>query len=253
MNDKRNGLTLSQIAAIAAELPEFESQIGRSSAIHTIARRLGIGKTVLGEALTVKRCSPEEFENIKLGQISCTKAIQKLQAEGKLTKIKRTSKFKGVKRGPSPVKGIKRGHTDKSKQQFKRIEELALQGYTADQIGSELGIQGGRVRILAASQHIPIPGDRATQFRRRRIDVNRVIGGTVDAANNAIVGLEMIEGRTDQIDHTELSNWIGGLNRAIKELIGLKRQLQTLKETADGQQDATESKIAVGSIQFDED
>lgn len=105
------------------------------------------------------------------------------------------------------------------------IREMAAQGFHSRQIAPKIGVEHEHVRLLAKKAGIKMP-----DVRSRRIDANRVVGETVNAAEALTAGLELIDGHFDELDAGRLDDWIARLQYAVKALNGLVGKLRRSKD-----------------------
>lgn len=105
-----------------------------------------------------------------------------------------------------------------------QVRELAERGFNRAQIASELGISEHYVSDLSSTEKIALPS--ATLGKARRLEVNRIIGETVIAAQSITAGLELVESRLESVDRSRIDEWIGSLEASIGSLRRLIAQLR---------------------------
>ena len=105
-----------------------------------------------------------------------------------------------------------------------KIRALCAKGCNASQIARELGVGQEWVNKLAHRNSIDLPD--YTIGRVRRIDVNRIISETANAAQALAAGLELIEGRLDGVDKSEIPGWLGNLGHCVGALNILIKKLK---------------------------
>jgi len=172
------------------------------------ARQVGISATTVWEAEQVKKADPEEFERAKRGETTVHAAFRKVKG--------------------TPPAGAQRLP---KQERIQSISGLAQEGYSAEQIAREFrfGSTGAQhVRRIAREANISMPGDIATKGNRR-LDINRIVEKTVNAAEALTAGLELVDGRIEQVDIARLDHWIKSLQLSIGALNGLIRKLRKVK------------------------
>lgn len=112
---------------------------------------------------------------------------------------------------------------------IQQITALASVGHRAEQIADKLDIGVEHVRNLANAHGITLPD---VQMRSQRIDPVRVVRETVDALEGLALGLSLISNDDiAQLDPLDREVWATSLNRSLRSLNRLRRQL---KEEARG-------------------
>jgi hypothetical protein len=154
--------------------------------------------------------SPEEFEE----------ALGEAKAEANLTRKNVVRKVREVKEervGPGRSK-LPRA------ERIAQIQDLAKRGHSSEQIGSQLGIQPGHVRRLAAEEGIPLQADEA-MGRARRIDPNRIVRETVATLEGLVSILDLVD--LDCVDHTSVDEWTTSLRRSLRSLQRFTKELSS--------------------------
>jgi hypothetical protein len=93
------------------------------------------------------------------------------------------------------------------------IRELAEQGYTSRQMAEPVGVLEERVREIARSYDIDIPGDRSTRHTKRP-ESTRIAGTTVTALEGLAMGVELID--YDALERDP--GWADSLTQSMKVL-----------------------------------
>jgi hypothetical protein len=112
-----------------------------------------------------------------------------------------------------------------------KIKELTSQGFTAAQIASEIGV--GKACIVEQAKKEEIKLTDAMIGRVRKIDINRIIGETANAAESLASGLEFINGKLDGLDLSKVANWISVLRKSVNALNGLIAKLKRSSPSAE--------------------
>lgn len=195
--EKREGASTRYGAVSNETAPDYKELKGRSREI--AADAVGVSHGSVSRAYQVMRNDPEEFKKIESGETNVNRAWEKV-AKPKAEPSKFTKTYR-----------------------IEQMRELAGSGHRASQIAANLGMSVGSVRSLASEQNIQLP-DRL--LRERRPDPNRIVRATVEAAENSVAGLELLDGVLDLLDHTELASWTASLSESIRTLSRLLRQLK---------------------------
>ena len=193
---------------LAGKKTDPDSILNQGRSREIAARQVGISVGTVWQAEQVKRADPEEFERAKRGETTVHAAY---------LKVKGTSSA-----------GAQRLSEE---ERIQSISGLAQEGYTGEQIARELGFGSTgarRVRQIAREANISIPADIVTRGSGR-LDINRIIQGTVEAAEALTGGLELVDGRIEQLDQSRLDQWIKSLQISIGALNGLIRKLRKVK------------------------
>lgn len=143
------------------------------------------------------------------------KAIEEAKAEGNLSRANVVRKAAQKRIIHAPDKG-----RATAEQRAEQLRALTAKGLSPHQIAEELGITESRVRDLARSAGIELM--RLTD-KRRRIDVNRVVGSTVDGASALASGADLID--YSAVDVALIPGWVSSLEESIRFLTTLKKNL----------------------------
>ena len=104
-----------------------------------------------------------------------------------------------------------------------RIANLAASGSSTPQIARDVGMSEGGVKHGAKMRGIDIRADRVVG-RTRRLDSNRIIRESVDALENIVNGLTLVN--YDDIDLEEAQTWADSLTKSISALSKANRQIK---------------------------
>lgn len=192
--------------------PEHFGAQGSGRTNKILARQAGTShKTVWQVRVIENEASEEVKKELMEGRTTINREYRKLRGKSVSEKIK-----------PS------------TKERIAKIRELASLAFKADQIAAKIGCSESNVRQLAKKGNIELPD--AVLGKIRRIDVNRVIAGTVTEAESLISGLELIASRLDGIDVSRIDGWIDSLTKTINALRGLITQIKRRKQCPAKQQ-----------------
>lgn len=174
-----------------------------------LMQRAQVSYRKINDAITVKRHDAENgtdlLKQVETGDVPLRQAVRIVKNEEELKIVDRSA-----------------GSVSK---RIERIREMAGQGYRAEQIAHDIGVQEGRVRHIARREGITLPDDKIG--KSARVDVNRVIGETVMAAAALTSGLNLVDSRIAEIDRDQLPEWIDSLSSSIRELSALLKKLRT--------------------------
>lgn len=118
---------------------------------------------------------------------------------------------------PSQPKGPRSPHINHVSRQTKAdtISTLAGQGYTSQQMSSQVGISDHRVRDIAREFEIDIPADRAVG-RTKRLDHTQMVESTVtDLENTAEFVGSFID--LNEVDMTDADEWVKALRDSARK------------------------------------
>lgn len=138
-------------------------------------------------------------------------ALDEARHEGQLS---RANVVRKIKQQASPTTRDQRADL---------IAELAEQGYTSQQMAERVGVIETRVREIARSYDIEIPGDRAVR-NTKRPESMRIATTTVTALEGLVMGVELIDygaldpdpGWTESVAHS--MQVLNKFARKIKEI-----------------------------------
>jgi hypothetical protein len=116
--------------------------------------------------------------------------------------------------------------TEAQEKQRARIEELASEGYTSRQIGSDLDIAPSRVTALARRYGLVIHGDVVSR-RTHRLDPARIISEIIPIVDGAGSSADQLDaGDISKIDPEQAKEWARQLGRALAPVAALQRSLR---------------------------
>lgn len=226
LNGARRQLGKSQLATIAVSfLPEIKEEAQRrmlagkpasdpppkvgeghdkrkSEAVSVAASIVGVGKTLVQEALVMSKASPELFQEVASGKISLSAASKVLNGAEHPKRPPR------VRQAPE--------------QRIADIARLAASGHNTAQIASEMSIGVERVRLLAGSAGIVLHGSKGPHVVSQRI-----VAETVAGIENYVQGLSLLSD-SFQVDPTHCLEWVESLTQSIHAIKRLKDRLQGL-------------------------
>lgn len=104
-----------------------------------------------------------------------------------------------------------------------RIAELAADGVSSRQMAEALGISDETIRNIAREFDVEIPADKIIA-RTRRPDSNRIVTQTVDTLSSLVLGLDLVD--YDDIDLTEVGQWVTSMDESFRALNRFKNQLK---------------------------
>jgi ParB family chromosome partitioning protein len=107
-----------------------------------------------------------------------------------------------------------------------RARQLAASGHTSRQIAADLNITAKGVQGLCKRHGIDIPAD-AIVGRIRIVDTRRVVSETVLELEAAAMSLAVLpnELALDEVDQSEIKDWVTSLSKSLKALNTFKKQL----------------------------
>jgi hypothetical protein len=173
-----------------------------------IAERAGVSRYKAEQAIAVKRHDDEHGTDL-------VKQVQK----GTLA----LRDAERVAKGDPSRNGVSNSR-EAAAARIETIREMAAKGHCAEDIAQAAGIAPGRVRIVARRNDIHLP--EFSIGKRARLDVNRIVGETAMAAHALTAGLDLVDSRLDEIDESQLPEWIAALGEAVS---ALNKLLKTLK------------------------
>ena len=104
-----------------------------------------------------------------------------------------------------------------------RITALAASGSSTPQIAREVGMSEAGIKSGAKDRGIDIRADRILG-RTHRLDSNRIVRESVDALENIVNGLALVN--YDDIDPEEAQTWVDSLTKSISALSKANRQIK---------------------------
>jgi hypothetical protein len=119
-----------------------------------------------------------------------------------------------------------------TQKKLETIQELASQGLRSEQIGAKIGIKEQTVKVLAKKANIPLPD--ALIGKVRRLNINRILDGTVSNVESMMAGLDLINADLNGIDPSKIEAWTATFRSCISALNGLISKLKRHK--SNGQQ-----------------
>lgn len=140
-------------------------------------------------------------------------ALSEAKAEGNLSRANLVRK----------IEGQQSSHESRADRADK-IEPLARQGLTSDQIAKRLGLHRDSVKRIANDHGIDIQADRVTA-RRRRINSAQVLESTAAALEGAVYSIRLVQ--PEDLSQEEAQEWVSSLTESIK---ALSKAVKTIKE-----------------------
>lgn len=214
-NLHRRQLTTSQRAAVAVEsLPLLKEEARkrqvsglkrgdaepvpmisgeRGEAREVAATQTGVGSATVWEAEQVKNRDPAEFAKVKRGETTVHRAYRKVRGAPMVRLAERLPRSKRVE----------------------QIRELSTRGYQIDQIAKELCLGPGRVSEIAIAAGIKLP---PRIIRAGKVNCDRIVRETVLGAQSLVAGLDLLDGRFDELTASSLPDWILSLSESISAL-----------------------------------
>lgn len=224
MNGVRRQLSKSQLATIAVGfLPELREEAKRrvprteenrnlappvpgeqenhhkGEAISQAASIVGVGKTIVQEALAVSKEAPELFSRVQSGEISVERAM---------------SKVRQSRREKTP------DSADAVAERVAQITSLAADGHDADQISAATGIDREVVNKIAYDAHVAIPNRKRTRIR-----AGKVISETATALAGLVMGIELIDVGSSELSKEESRQCLDSISRSLSVIHRFKKQL----------------------------
>jgi hypothetical protein len=218
---KRCGDLLREIESRPmANLKQFRKEGNHPSVSRTqAARDAGLSEHQQKTAIRVSRIPDDEFQEAIESDNPPT--ITALAERGKQSRLKAPCVTgKDGKSYPTERKQPSMTKTER----IETIRDLTAKGFTGGEIASQLQISEGYTRALAREGGIRLLG---FLFRGvRKIDYNRVVARTVNAAEALMAGLELIDGRLDDLDTTKIDEWIATLRNSVNAINRLITKLK---------------------------
>lgn len=248
-NLHRRHLTVSQRAAIGAESIEMlhkealrrqgrrtdlptsvhdDTEVrGGSAAV--AAAKVGVGSCSINRALAVKRDNPEAFQAMKRGETTANKEYAKLKnglcsecSESAVTKGMCQKHYRRLRDTGSTKDPMSKA------ERIVRIEEMVGAGHNSEQIAEVVGVAAEHVRLLARESGIELP--ETAVIGGKKINITKIVMETVIAADHLTVGLDMVDGKLDQIEKGRIQEWIVSLDGSVRVLARLLKQLRKASE-----------------------
>lgn len=104
-----------------------------------------------------------------------------------------------------------------------QIAALAVQGFTSEQIGEQIGVAGGYVRKLAREADIAIPADESTA-RSHKPNSTRIVNETCSALEGLCIGVGLVD--VAELDPDLCGLWADSLTESLKQLRDLRDALK---------------------------
>lgn len=248
-NTERKAMLPSELASLGAALAAIQSENGReaqraagrengrgiASGADSGSYRQGETREIVGSALGMsgrtydllhaahEAANSTEPEVAELGR----EALDEMDHTGSIwgpgKKLHRQLRARRdgteVREEPAPA-----ARTQVAAERLERMRELAGRGYTSTQIAEAVGVAADWVRQRARDHGITIHADQVLGNSRKRIDSARIIRETVSTLDNLMTGLGLVD--FDDLDQTQIEDWVRSLTTSITALNRLKKQLK---------------------------
>jgi hypothetical protein len=189
------------------------------SSRHVAAELAGVSPQTIQRAWEVTKADPE------LAKIARENKIAPSTAHRALDDPELRKELLAGRDGRKP--SMRRDYKPKE-ERIEQIRELAKRGYHDTQIAAEIGVGADRVNGLAIEAGIVLP--HRLIGNRHRIDVNRVVEETVIAAEGFTSTIELIAGKTGELDISKVNDWIESLDTARATLGKIIRILKGVRQ-----------------------
>lgn len=224
VNGARRHLGKSQLAAIAVSfLPELKEEAKKrqirkpensvptlvreqndphkSEAVAQAAAIVGVSPSLVQQAQSVSKASPELFAEVADGSLSLHAARDVLKGR------------------PRPQSAANKNPQPKEKR-VTDIKRLAAEGNTAEQIAHQIDTSAANVKQLAHEAGVKLPG-----AKHHRVTTERIVMETVVGIENYVKGLSLLPS-TFEFDHTRAVECDFSLAQSSKAIAKLRKQLQ---------------------------
>lgn len=138
-------------------------------------------------------------------------ALETAKSEGDLSRANVVRKVKGQS-NPAVVTRDMRADV---------IADLAVQGYTSQQMVSKVSVSAETIRQIARDFNIEIPADKVTT--RRRMDHTQSVDNFVTKVENTVSTFQYVD--LDEVDLSQADEWVASLTASIAALNRIKKQI----------------------------
>lgn len=133
-------------------------------------------------------------------------ALEAAKAEGNLSRANVVRKVRGIPNGETTA------------ERWRRIADLAAEGYTSRQIAPKVGMTERGLRQAARERGVEIPADVVTG-RARHLDPERIVRETVTGLEGLSIGVGLLTaGDFDQLQPRDAREWADSLGHSIRTL-----------------------------------
>lgn len=188
-----------------APVSQNSGEPSRRKSAEQAGEQVGVSHWSVESYERIEKERPDLAEKVRAGEMTISSALQVVRGqtdEDPLAKVQRLS----------------------NEERVAQIKDLADQGYRLTQMAEKLGVSEGYLRNLVSQHGLEVPDQ--TIGKARRHDPNRIVSETIATLEGLAMGLELLNGRVEELDPEQVEYWATSLSKSLRPLNRLRKQLK---------------------------